>query len=63
VSGFLCADEAATAEAAGRLGELDPAACRASAARRFDVDVVSRGYERVYGAAAGVTGGAPAGRL
>jgi hypothetical protein len=47
-NGFLVADERAMADAVGRLDSLDPLACRASAASRFDVAIVADGYEAVY---------------
>lgn len=47
-TGFLVDDEEAMAEAVGRLDEIDPARCRASACERFDVDPVAEGYERAY---------------
>jgi glycosyltransferase involved in cell wall biosynthesis len=53
VTGFLVDDEHAMAEAVGRLGEIDPAACRDSCERRFGVPAVVRGYEEVYRAAIG----------
>jgi glycosyltransferase involved in cell wall biosynthesis len=51
VTGFVVDDEDAMAHAIGRVGEIDPAACRESCARRFGVPAVVRGYERVYRAA------------
>jgi len=48
VSGFIVDDEAAMAAAVQRLGELDPARCRATVAERFDVEVVTRAYESAY---------------
>src|SRR5215217_2763929 len=53
-TGFLVDDEHAMAEAVGRLGEIDPAACRRSCQERFGVQAVVRGYEKVYRAAAGI---------
>jgi glycosyltransferase involved in cell wall biosynthesis len=53
VSGFLVEDERAMADAIARVGELDPAACRAVCERRFGVPAVVAGYERVYRRAAG----------
>jgi glycosyltransferase involved in cell wall biosynthesis len=47
-SGFLVDDEAEMAAALDRLGELDPARCRATVEARFDVDVVARAYEDAY---------------
>lgn len=50
-TGFVVEDERAMAAAVGRLDEIDPARCRASAAERFDVAPVAAAYERVYEAA------------
>ena len=50
-TGFIVDDEHAMAQAVGRLGEIDPAACRAACERRFGVSAVVRGYEAVYRAA------------
>jgi glycosyltransferase involved in cell wall biosynthesis len=47
-TGFVVDDEAAMAEAIGRLGEIDPARCREITAERFGVDAVVDRYERVY---------------
>jgi glycosyltransferase involved in cell wall biosynthesis len=47
-SGFLVADEHEMAAALARVDEIDPAACRDSIARRFDVPAVCERYERVY---------------
>ena len=47
-TGFIVDDEHAMASAVGRLGEIDPAACRAACERRFGVAAVVRGYEAVY---------------
>ena len=38
--------------AVGRLGEIDPAACRRSVAERFSVDAMTAGYEALYRAPA-----------
>jgi glycosyltransferase involved in cell wall biosynthesis len=46
-NGMLVADVAEMARAIGQLGAIDPALCRASA-RRYDIWVVTTGYERVY---------------
>lgn len=51
VTGFVVDDEHAMAAAIGRLGELDPAACRDACQRRFGVPAVVRAYEDVYRAA------------
>jgi glycosyltransferase involved in cell wall biosynthesis len=48
VSGFLVDDEEEMAAAVERVGELDPARCRATVAERFDVEMVTRAYERAY---------------
>jgi len=50
-TGFVVEDEHAMAEAVGRLGEIDPADCRAACERRFGVPAVVRAYEEVYRAA------------
>jgi len=47
-TGFIVDDEHAMASAVGRLGEIDPAACRAACERRFGVSAVVHGYEAVY---------------
>jgi glycosyltransferase involved in cell wall biosynthesis len=47
-TGFIVDDEHEMAAAVGRLGEIDPARCRASARQRFDVSVVAESYERAY---------------
>jgi len=52
VTGFVVDDEHAMARAVGRLGELDPAACRDACESRFSVAAIVRGYEDVYRAAA-----------
>jgi hypothetical protein len=36
------------AEAVKCLGSIDPAKCRASVAKRYDVSITAAGYERVY---------------
>jgi len=48
VTGHLAEDEADFTAALGRLAELDPRACRATARSRFSPDVMARGYERLY---------------
>jgi glycosyltransferase involved in cell wall biosynthesis len=58
-SGFLVDDEAEMAAAVHRAGDLDPTAIRATVSERYDVDVVTRAYEKAYqrvlaGAARGV---------
>jgi glycosyltransferase involved in cell wall biosynthesis len=51
-TGFVVEDEHAMAAAIGRLDEIDPQSCRSSCQERFSVEVVVRGYEDVYRAAA-----------
>jgi len=51
VTGFIVQDEDGMVDALSRLGELDPAACRAEAESRFSPSVMADGYERVYRAA------------
>jgi glycosyltransferase involved in cell wall biosynthesis len=48
VTGFLADDEDGFAAALGRLDELDPEACAATARRRFPPTVMADGYERLY---------------
>ena len=48
VTGFLADDEAGFAAALGRLDELDPVACAATARRRFAPGVMADGYEALY---------------
>ena len=50
-TGFVVDDEHAMAAAVGRLGEIDPAACRRACEERFGVPAVVRRYEDVYRAA------------
>ena len=47
-TGFVVDDEHGMAEAIGRLGEIDPERCRASARDRFDVAAVAEAYEGAY---------------
>jgi glycosyltransferase involved in cell wall biosynthesis len=47
-SGFVVDDEAAMADAVGRLGELDPERVRATVAERFDTDIITGAYEHAY---------------
>ncbi len=49
VTGLLADDEAGLVAALGRIGHIDPAACRADAVRRFAPDVMAGAYERLYG--------------
>ena len=51
-TGFVVDDEAAMADAIGRLGSIDPARCRAVTAERFGVAAVVERYEAVYRRAA-----------
>jgi glycosyltransferase involved in cell wall biosynthesis len=48
VTGFVRDDLDELAEAIGRTGELDPAACRRHVAEHFDIPVMVTGYEKVY---------------
>jgi glycosyltransferase involved in cell wall biosynthesis len=48
VNGFLADDEAELAGYLQRAGEIDPAACRRSAAERFSAQVMAEGYLRLY---------------
>lgn len=48
VTGFVCDTEDQLVEAVGRLGEIDRAACRADAERRFSPGAMAEKYERVY---------------
>jgi glycosyltransferase involved in cell wall biosynthesis len=50
-TGFIVDDEHAMAAAIGRLGELDPQACRRTCEERFGVPAVVARYEDVYRAA------------
>ncbi|MGM1060269.1 glycosyltransferase family 4 protein [Saccharothrix sp. Mg75] len=52
VTGFVCDDHDGLVAALSRVGELDPAACRAAAEQRFDVDRMAARYEHVYRLAA-----------
>ena len=47
-TGFLVGTVGEAVKALERLGEIDPAACRARVQRRFSVDSMVEGYERVY---------------
>jgi glycosyltransferase involved in cell wall biosynthesis len=53
-TGFVVDDEHEMAEAVGRLGDIDPAACRSACEERFSVDAAVRGYEEVYRSAMSV---------
>jgi glycosyltransferase involved in cell wall biosynthesis len=48
VTGLLADDEAGMVAALGRIGDIEPAACRADAVRRFAPEVMARAYERLY---------------
>jgi len=48
VTGFVRDDVEELAAAIGKVGELDPAACRRHVKERFDVPVMVAGYEEVY---------------
>ena len=48
VTGFLADDEAEFADHLPRAGELDPAACRRAAERRFSAAAMAAGYRRLY---------------
>jgi glycosyltransferase involved in cell wall biosynthesis len=62
-SGFLVDDEAEMAAAVHRAGDLDPATIRATVSERYDVDVVTRAYEKAYQRViAGAARGGPAAR-
>jgi hypothetical protein len=52
-TGFVVDDEDAMVAAVGRLGEIDPAACRRACEQRFGVPAVVAGYEAAYRHAAG----------
>jgi glycosyltransferase involved in cell wall biosynthesis len=47
-TGFLADDEPGFTDALGRLDELDPEACAATARRRFGPEVMADGYEKLY---------------
>lgn len=48
ITGFLCADEDAMVQAATRLPEIDPMACRRHVEESFSVDKMAQGYVDVY---------------
>jgi len=48
VTGFILDDPADLPEALSRVGELDPAACRARVEQHFSTDKLGAGYEAVY---------------
>lgn len=47
-TGFLVRDEEEMAAAIGRLGEIDPAACREKVRARYDIGPVGDAYEHAY---------------
>jgi glycosyltransferase involved in cell wall biosynthesis len=47
-TGHLVDDEDGLVAALGRVGEIDPRACRADARARFAPAVMAAGYERIY---------------
>ena len=47
-TGFLVGTVGEAVKALERLGEIDPAACRERVRRRFSIDSMVKGYERVY---------------
>jgi glycosyltransferase involved in cell wall biosynthesis len=47
-TGFICSSEAEMVAAVERLGEIDRAACRAEAERRFSPAAMATAYEQVY---------------
>jgi len=51
VSGLFADSVTEMIEAVARVGDLDPLACRARAARRFSAQTMTDGYEQVYAAA------------
>ncbi len=48
VDGFVCDDVDAMVAALTRLGEIDPATCRAGVAERFSVEKMAADYESLY---------------
>lgn len=48
VTGFLVGNVEDAVRSLGRVGEVDPAACRARVERRFSIETMVRGYEGVY---------------
>ncbi|HEX6130776.1 MAG TPA: glycosyltransferase, partial [Actinomycetota bacterium] len=61
VTGFLRSDVDGLADAARRVGELDPRACRDHVRASFDDAVMTARYEAVYASIAGGRRGAPDG--
>jgi glycosyltransferase involved in cell wall biosynthesis len=48
VTGFVCKTTVEMAEAVGRIGDIDRAACRARVERLFSPSAMADGYERAY---------------
>ncbi len=48
VTGFICDDVDQMVAAVGRLGEIDPRACRRAVEERFSVATMTAGYEALY---------------
>ncbi|WP_412543049.1 glycosyltransferase family 4 protein [Longispora sp. K20-0274] len=48
VTGFVCDDPNQLAAAVGRVGQIDPQACRDHVRARFDIDRLADGYAAVY---------------
>jgi glycosyltransferase involved in cell wall biosynthesis len=48
VTGFVRTHPEELPDALLRLDEIDPVACRLDAGRRFSVDAMVQGYERIY---------------
>lgn len=53
VTGFVADDIDSFADAVGRVGTIDPAACRRAAETRFSTDAMVEGYQAVYTSVAG----------
>ena len=47
-TGFLCEDQDQMVAAVDRLGDIDPATCRARVADNFTADVMVAGYEKLF---------------
>ena len=47
-TGFVVGDVDAMVDAAGRIGEIDPAQCRRHVEANFDIPVMVDGYVRLY---------------
>ncbi|HVA23931.1 MAG TPA: glycosyltransferase, partial [Chloroflexota bacterium] len=48
ITGFVADDEDGLVRAVSRLGEIDPARCRAVVERRFSPSAMAEGYEQAY---------------